>query len=73
VLTRHRRTEIDAALRAGRLLIEKASYRESGYLLLMRALAADGNPAEGLRVYEGPRGHLRDELGVSPGPETQRR
>jgi DNA-binding SARP family transcriptional activator len=65
-------TEIDAALRAGRLLIERASYRESGYRLLMRALAADGNPAEGLRVYEDLRGHLRDELGVSPGPETQR-
>ncbi|MFP5299050.1 MAG: BTAD domain-containing putative transcriptional regulator [Actinomycetota bacterium] len=64
-------TEISSALRSARTLVERAGFRESGYRLLMRSLAADGNPAEGLRVYEQLRTRLREELGVSPGPETQ--
>ena len=38
----------------------------------MRALAEQGNAAEALRVYERLRMVLRDELGASPGAETQR-
>ena len=34
----------------------------------MQALAARGNVAEALRVYEHARTVLRDELGVPPGP-----
>lgn len=64
-------TETDAALRAGRQLVEKASYRESGYRITMEALAACGNPAEGLRLFDTLRARLREELGVSPGPQTQ--
>ena len=37
----------------------------------MRALAAEDNTAEALRVYEQLRCLLRDELGVSPSPSSQ--
>lgn len=37
----------------------------------MGALAARGNAAEALRVYEGLRELLRDELGAAPSGETQ--
>jgi tetratricopeptide (TPR) repeat protein len=45
-------------------------YRESGYVLLMEALAARGNVAEALRVFDTLRTLLRDELGTTPSPET---
>lgn len=48
-----------------------APYRESGHQRLMRAHVAAGDRAEALRVYEALRRLLRDELGVSPAPETQ--
>lgn len=64
-------TELDSALRSGRSLIALAPLRESGYRLLMQALAADGNPAEALAVYDLLRSRLRDELGAAAGPETQ--
>jgi DNA-binding SARP family transcriptional activator len=60
--------ELDAAERSGRRLVELAPYRESGYRLLMEALAARGNVAEALLVYERLRARLRDELGIVPGP-----
>lgn len=63
--------EHDSALRSGRDLVRLAPFRESGYRLLMRALAADGNVAEALGVYEKLRVTLRDELGAAPSPETQ--
>jgi DNA-binding SARP family transcriptional activator/tetratricopeptide (TPR) repeat protein len=59
------------AERAARKLIERSPYREAGYRLLMESLAADGNPAEALRVYEQLRQVLRDELGTNPAPEVQ--
>ena len=39
--------------------------------LLMRALSAEGNTAEALRVYEHLRVLLRDELGIGPSASTQ--
>ena len=56
--------------RAARALIELEPYRESGYVLLMDALAARGNVAEGMRVFERLRTLLRDELGTAPSPEA---
>ena len=63
--------EIDTAERSARSLIAGAPYRESGYRLLMRALAARGNSAEALLVYDGLRRRLREELGASPSAATQ--
>ena len=64
-------TELPAAVRAGRQLVRLVPLRESGYQLLMRALAAQGNVAEALRVYGDLREVLRDELGVSPCATSQ--
>jgi pentatricopeptide repeat protein len=54
-----------------RQLIELAPFRETGYLILMKALAESGNVAEALRVYDRLRLLLRDELGIAPGPAVQ--
>ena len=61
--------ELGEAERAARELVARSRYRESGHRLLMEALAAAGNVAEALRVYEDLRLLLRDELGVTPAPE----
>nr|MDT0662855.1 BTAD domain-containing putative transcriptional regulator [Micromonospora sp. DSM 115978] len=59
-------TELPGAQRAASELVEVAPLRETGHLLLMRALAGRGNVAEALQAYEGLRVLLREELGVSP-------
>lgn len=64
-------TELAGAVRAGRALVEAAPFRESGYRLLMEALAAQDNVAEALRVYEQLRVLLREELGAAPGTAAQ--
>jgi SARP family transcriptional regulator, regulator of embCAB operon len=64
-------TELPAAVRAGRQLIRLVPLRESGYQILMQALANQGNVAEALRVYTNLCDVLRDELGVSPCAATQ--
>lgn len=64
-------TELPAAVRAGRRLIELEPYRETGYQLLMDALAREGNPAQALRVYDQLRHRLHDDLGVAPSPATR--
>jgi SARP family transcriptional regulator, regulator of embCAB operon len=64
-------TELPAAVRAGRQLGRLVPLRESGYQLLMRALACEGNVAEALRVYTNLCEVLRSELGVSPCATTQ--
>jgi len=61
-------TELAGAERAARRLVECNPLRETGYDLLMRALAARGYVPEALRVYEQARTVLRDELGIPPGP-----
>jgi SARP family transcriptional regulator, regulator of embCAB operon len=64
-------TELGAAVRVGRELVALEPYRESGYRLLIDALAREGNGAEALLVYEALRTKLRDDLGVSPSDRTQ--
>jgi DNA-binding SARP family transcriptional activator len=58
--------ELASATRAARAMMEIAPFRESGYLHLMRALAAEDNVAEAIRVHERLRNLLRDELGTTP-------
>jgi DNA-binding SARP family transcriptional activator/tetratricopeptide (TPR) repeat protein len=63
--------DLGAAERAGRELIARSPYRETGYRFVMEALAASGNFAEALRVYDELRVLLRDELGAAPAGELQ--
>ncbi len=60
-----------AAEDAARALVEAAPFRESAHCLLMSALAARGDVAEALRVYDELRVRLRDELGTAPGADAQ--
>jgi len=64
-------SELPGAERAARELLEVAPFRESGHLLLMRALSARGNRAEAIAVYERLRILLREELGVDPDQAMQ--
>jgi SARP family transcriptional regulator, regulator of embCAB operon len=64
-------TELPGAERAARALVERSPLRETGYRVLMDALAAHGNVAEAIRVYERARTTLQRELGVAPGPAIQ--
>jgi DNA-binding SARP family transcriptional activator len=63
----HRR----AGERAARRLVWRAPFRERGWALLMRALLAQGNPAEALRVFERLRVLLREELCTVPSAELR--
>ncbi len=51
--------------------MQEGRYREDGHRLLMEVLAARGNPAEALQVYDALRRRLRDELGTAPGEELR--
>jgi DNA-binding SARP family transcriptional activator len=64
-------SELAPGERSARELVELAPYRERGHALLMEILAARGNTAEALRVYEALRQRLRDELGATPAPELR--
>jgi DNA-binding SARP family transcriptional activator len=64
-------SELAPGERAARELVALAPYRERAHALLMEILAARGNGAEALRVYEELRGRLRDDLGAAPGPELR--
>jgi class 3 adenylate cyclase len=64
-------SELASAERSARALIALAPYRESGYRFLMEVLATQGNVAEALLAYEELRRLLRQELGATPGQETQ--
>jgi SARP family transcriptional regulator, regulator of embCAB operon len=58
------------AARDAQIVVELEPYRETAHVLLMRALAAGGNPAQALAEYERLRVRLADELGTDPSPET---
>jgi pentatricopeptide repeat protein len=64
-------TELPAAERAARHMLERSPLRETGYALLMNALAAQGNVAEAMRVYDRARTTLDQELGITPGRAIQ--
>ena len=64
-------TELPAAERAARHLLERSPLRETGYALLMNALAAQGNAAEAMRIYDRARTTLDHELGITPGRAIQ--
>jgi DNA-binding SARP family transcriptional activator len=59
------------AEREAEWLLRLDPLRESGYRLLMRALAAGGNAAQAVRAMETCRRTLRDEAGLSPSAETE--
>jgi DNA-binding SARP family transcriptional activator len=59
-----------AAEHPARRLVERAPFRESASCLLMEALAAQGNTAEALLVYDRLRTLLREELGTVPSPSA---
>jgi DNA-binding SARP family transcriptional activator len=67
-IDRHR---ADEAERVGRKLITADPLRESGYRLLMRALAAGGNPAQAGRVMDECRAAL-GAGGASPSAATEK-
>ncbi len=52
-------------------MVELEPFRETAYQLLMKMHADAGDRAEALRVYAKCRALLRDELGVSPSPQTE--
>jgi SARP family transcriptional regulator, regulator of embCAB operon len=64
-------SELAPGERCARELVAAAPFRERGHTLLMGILAARGNGAEALRVYEALRRRLRDELGTAPAPELR--
>jgi DNA-binding SARP family transcriptional activator len=64
-------TELPAAERAARALVDRSPLRETGYALLMDALSAEGNVGEAMRVYDRARTTLQHELGITPGRAIQ--
>lgn len=64
-------TELPGAERAARTLVDRSPLRETGCALLMDALAAEGNVAEAMQVYDRARTILQRELGITPGRAIQ--
>src|SRR5438093_53474 len=67
-----RRGEYAGAERIARAAVVLDPLRESGYRLLMRALAAAGNGAQAVRIMDECRAALRDEAGAAPSAATER-
>ncbi len=59
------------AIQYAEQIVELEPFRETAYQQLMRMHAAAGNRAEALRVFARCRELLREELGVSPSPQTE--
>jgi DNA-binding SARP family transcriptional activator len=59
------------AIQHAREMVDLEPFRETSYQLLMRMHAAGGDRAEALRVFARCRELLREELGVSPSPQTE--
>ncbi len=66
------RDHFDIAATEARALMQLDPLRESGYRLLMRALAASGNRAQILRVITECRTVLHEQAGMAPSDETER-
>jgi DNA-binding SARP family transcriptional activator len=64
-------TELAPGERVARELVAAEPFRERAHALLMEILAARGNAAEALRIYDALRERLRDELGATPAPELR--
>jgi DNA-binding SARP family transcriptional activator len=65
-------TELPAAVRSGRRLVQLAPLHEGGHQVLMQALARQGNLAEALKAYADLQALLREELGTSPSAASAR-
>jgi SARP family transcriptional regulator, regulator of embCAB operon len=65
-------SELPAAERSARRLIERAPLSEIGYRLLMEVLIERGDTTAALATYEQFRRTVRDELGADPGPALRR-
>ena len=64
-------SELAPGERVARELVAAEPFRERAHALLMEILAARGNAAEALRVFEALRERLRDELGAAPTRELR--
>lgn len=64
--TEHAREAVSLAAEA----VTRQPLREAGYLLLMRAYAADGDQAAAVAAYLDLRRMLADELGIDPSAEA---
>jgi len=64
-------SELAPGERSARELVAAEPFRERAHALLMELLAARGNTAEALLVYEALRARLRDELGATPAAELR--
>jgi DNA-binding SARP family transcriptional activator len=66
-----RNQETELAIQHAAEMVQLEPFRETAYQVLMRMHAAAGDRAEALRVFARCRELLRDELGVSPSPQTE--
>ena len=63
---------VDGAIADLQDLASAQPLREQRWAHLMTGLYRSGRQADVLRAYDEARGHLREELGLEPGPELRR-
>jgi len=63
---------VDGAIATLQHLASAQPLREQRWAHLMTGLYRSGRQADALRAYDEARGHLREELGLEPGPELRR-
>jgi DNA-binding SARP family transcriptional activator len=66
-----RTSQPEVAMRLAEEILSREPFHESGYQRLMLAHAARGNRAEAIRVFHRCRELLKEDLGVSPSPDTE--